>query len=115
MADKPFRRFDWLYPKSGMEEEFNEVLVEWVDFYAEHGLEAGWTAYQAVTGDDLPLVVLITPAASGSAFHMLAEEEEAVVWEAGSELWAKTMEMLRGYEAHDATFRPELSLVPDTM
>ena len=45
----------------------------------------------------------------------MAEEEEAVVWEAGAELWAKTMEMLRGYESDDANFRPELSLVPDTM
>lgn len=115
LPDKPFRRFDWMFPKAGMEDEFNEVLKEWVAFYAEHGLEAGWTAYQAVTGEDLPLVVLITPAASASVFHALAEEEEAVVWEVGSELWTKTMEMLRGYESDDASFRPELSLVPDTM
>lgn len=115
MAEKPFRRFDRLYPKSGMEDEFNDVLKEWVAFYSEHGLEAGWTAYQAVSGDDLPLVVLITPAASASAFHLLGEKEEAVMAEAGMELWAKTMEMLRGYEANDATFRPELSMIPEEM
>ena len=115
LPDKPFRRFDLLYPKTGMEDEFNDVLKEWVSFYAEHGLEAGWTAYQAVSGDNLPLVVLITPAASARVFHELAEQEEAIVWEAGTELWTKTMEMLRGYESDDANFRPELSLLPDEM
>ena len=113
MADKPFRRFDWLYPKVGMEEELSEMMKEWVAFYAEHGLESGWTAYQAVTGEDLPLVVLITPAESATAFHALAEKEEAVVYEAGMEMWKKSMDMLRGYEATDATFRPDLSLLPE--
>ena len=64
LPDKPFRRYDWLYPKSGMEADFNEMLTEWVALYSELGLEGGWTAYQAVTGDNLPLVVLITPATS---------------------------------------------------
>jgi hypothetical protein len=90
-------------------------MKEWVAFYAEHGLEAGWTAYQAVTGEDLPLVVLITPAESASAFHALAEQEEAVVYESGMEMWKKSMDMLRGYESTDATFRPDLSLVPEEM
>ena len=115
LPDKPFRRYDWLYPKSGMEEEFNEVMKEWVALYTVLGLEGGWTAYQAVTGDDLPLVVLITPAASASAYHLMAEQEEAAIGEAGMELMVKGLAMMRSYEGMDTHLRPELSLMPEEM
>ena len=115
MADKPVRHYDWLYPKPGMESDVNEVLKEWVALYEEHGIDSGWTAYQAVTGEDLPLVVLITPATSASAYYMMSEEVDEVLGEAGQALMMKSMGMLRKFEHNEQVFRPELSLVPDTM
>ena len=115
MADKPVRHYDWLYPKPGMESDVNEVLKEWVALYEEHGIDSGWTAYQAVTGEDLPLVVLITPATSASAYYMMSEEVDEVLGEAGQALMMKSMGMLRKFEHNEAMFRPELSLLPDEM
>jgi len=115
MADKPVRHYDWLYPKSGMESELTEVLKEWVALYEEHGIASGWTAYQAVSGEDLPLVVLITPAESAGAYYMMSDEVDGILGEAGQALMMKSMGMLRKFEHNEAMFRPELSLVPDTM
>ena len=115
MADKPVRHYDWLYPKPGMESEVTEVLKEWVALYQEHGIDSGWTAYQAVSGEDLPLVVLITPATSAGAYYMMSDEVDGILGEAGQALMMKTMGMLRKFEHNEAVFRPELSLVPDTM
>ena len=115
LADKPARHFDYIYPKAGMEDEVNEVLEEWVALYAEHGIDSGWTAYQAVSGDDLPLVVLITPSTSAGAYYAMSDEVDQILGEAGQELMMKSMEMMRKFEHKDAMFRPELSLMPDEM
>ncbi len=113
--DMPVRHYDWLYPKPGMEDEFGEVLKEWAALYAEYGIDSGWTAYQAVTGEDLPLVVLITPAESAGAYYMMSDEVDEILGEAGQELMMKSMGMMRKFEHNDAMFRPELSLLPDEM
>ena len=115
MADKPARHFDWLYPESGTQDEFNELLKEWVALYAEHGIESGWTAYQAVTGEDLPMVVLITPATSAGAYYMMSDEVDERLGEAGQELMVKSLAMMRNFEHNDAMFRPDLSVMPDEM
>ncbi len=115
LPDKPARHYDWLYPKPGMESEFNEVLKEWAAMYAEHGIDSGWTAYQAVTGEDLPLVVLITPAESAGAYYMMSEKVDEMLGEAGQELMMRSMSMLRKFEHNEQMYRPDLSLVPDEM
>ncbi len=113
LADKPVRHFDWLYPKPGMETEFNEVMMEWVALYEEMGIESGWTAYQAVSGDDLPLIVLITPATSASAYYLMSEEIDASMGEKGQDLMMRSMALMRKFEHEEAQFRPDLSVMPE--
>lgn len=115
MDSKLLRHYDWLYPKYGMEEEFNELMKEWVALYEENGLETGWTAYQAVSGDNLPMVVLITPAESAGAYYTMSEEIDEMLGEAGEEMMMKSLAMMRNFEHNEAWFRPELSIVPDEM
>lgn len=115
MADRPARHFDYLYPTSGMEDEFNEVLKEWVALYEQNGLDAGWTAYQAVSGDNLPMVVLITPSETTGAYYMMSEDVDERLGEAGEQLMVKSLAIMRDFEHTDAQFRPELSLMPDDM
>lgn len=112
MDEMPVRHYDWLYPKPGMDEEFVAAMKEWVAMYEEHGTETGWLAYQAVTGDDLPLYVLITPAASMADYHVTGQKVQEMLGEAGEKLMWKSMALLRDYEATEAQFRPELSLLP---
>ena len=115
LADKPVRHYDWLYPKAGMEDEMNEVLKEWVALYAEHGIESGWSAYQAVSGDDLPMVVLITPAESAGAYYMMSDAVDEELGQAGQDLMMRSLAVLRNFEHNEADYRPELSLVPGDM
>ncbi|NNK47798.1 MAG: hypothetical protein HKP01_02895 [Gemmatimonadetes bacterium] len=115
MADKPARHYDWIYPKSGMEDELAEVMKEWVALYAEHGIDNGWTAYQAVSGDNLPMVVLITPTTTAAAYYAMSEEVDQILGEAGQEMMMKSMAMMRKFEHNDWMYRPELSLVPEEM
>jgi hypothetical protein len=112
---KPVRHYDYLYPIPGMEDEFNEVMTEWVALYQAQGIESGWTAYQAVSGTDLPMVVLITPAESAGAYYMMSDAVDEMLGEAGQELMMKSLALMRKFEHNEATFRPDLSLVPEGM
>ena len=113
--DMMMRHYDWLYPKPGMQDEFVEVLKEWVALYQEHDLDTGWTTFQAVSGDELPLFVLSTPAENLAEFAAMGDAIDELLGEAGEELMQKSMAMLRKYEHNNAWLRPELSLMPDEM
>ena len=113
MGDLPMRHADWLYPVAGMEDEFEDVLKEWVELYGENNIESGWIANQAVSGDDLPAFVLITPAESVADYAATGDAIDELLGETGQELMQKSMAMLRKFEHNDSWFRPELSLMPE--
>ncbi len=112
MGDMMVRHYDWLYPAPGMEQEFEAAMKEWVAKYAEMNAESGWLAYQAVTGDDLPLYVLLTPASSAAEYYAMSEKMDEMMGEAGQKLMQKSMSLMRDFEHNEAFMRPELSLLP---
>jgi len=111
--DTMMRHRDLLYPKPGMEDEFVEVMKEWVALYEEHNLDMGWRAAQAVSGDELPLFVLVTPAKNMAEYAATGDAIDELLGETGAELMQKSMAMLRKFEHNNAWFRPELSLMPE--
>lgn len=115
MPERPVRHMDWLYPKSGMEEEFEAAMKEWVEMYADHGLETGWIAFQAVSGENLPMYVLMTPAETTSGYYAMSAEVDEMLGEEGQMLMQKSMALMRDFEHNEGFARPELSLLPDEM
>ena len=113
-ADMPMRHFDWLYVQPGKESEFEAIMKEWVELYEEHGIETGWIANQAVTGDGLPMFVLITPAEGMAAWATENEAVDAELGEADDELVQRTLALMRAYKPTNSTFRPELSVLPES-
>ena len=111
--DMPMRHFDWLYVEPGKESEFEAIMKAWVDLYEEHGIETGWVAQQAVTGNDLPMYVLITPAAGMAAWATENEAIDAALGDADDELIQRSLALMRAYKPTNATFRPELSVMPE--
>lgn len=112
MPEMPVRHFDWLYPTPGMEEEFEAKMKEWVAVYTEQGIEPGWLAYQAVTGDNLPMYVLLTPAKTASEYYSMSEKIDEMLGEAGQKLMMESMAVMRDFEHNEAYFRPDLSMLP---
>ena len=113
-AEMPMRHFDWLYVEPGKESEFEAIMKEWVGLYEEHGIETGWLANQAVTGDDLPMFVLITPADGMAAWATENEAVDAMLGEADDELIQRSLALMRAYKPTNAMFRPELSVLPES-
>lgn len=112
-ATMPMRHYDWLYVEPGKESDFEAILKEWVDLYTEHGIETGWLAFQAVTGDDLPMFVLINPADGMAAWATESEAVDAQLGDADDELVQRSLALMRAYKPTNSTFRPELSVLPE--
>jgi hypothetical protein len=89
-------------------------MKEWVDLYQEHGIESGWVANQAVTGNDLPMWVLLTPADGMAAWATENEAIDAALGDANDELLQRTLSLMRAYKPSNSTFRPELSVLPES-
>lgn len=113
-ADMAMRHFDWLYVQPGKESEFEALMKEWVELYEEHGIETGWVAHQAVTGNDLPMFVLITPADGMAAWATESEAVDALLGDSDDDLLQRTLALMRAYKPTNATFRPELSVLPES-
>jgi len=112
-GEMSFRHFDWLYVEPGSEAEFAAILKEWVELYEEYGIESGWSANQAVTGDNLPMWVLITPADGMAAWANENDAIDAVLGDADDDLLQRSLALMRAYNPSNATFRPELSVLPE--
>lgn len=113
-ADMPMRHFDWLYVAPGKESEFEALMKEWVELYEEYGIETGWVTQQAVTGDNLPMYLLVTPADGMAAWATESEAVDAVLGDADDDLLQRTLALMRAYKPSNTTFRPELSVLPES-
>ncbi len=112
--EMPMRHFDWLYVEPGKESEFEAVMKEWVDLYKEHGIETGWVTQQAVTGDNLPMYLLVTPADGMAAWAIENEAVDAVLGDTDDDLLQRSLALMRAYKPTNTTFRPELSVLPES-
>jgi hypothetical protein len=107
------RHYDWVYPVPGKEMETEAVMKEWVELYATNGVTSGFYVYQAVTGDDLPMYVVSTHAASQADYFADGDQLDEMLGEADDALWMKTRSLLRDFEHNNAWLRPDLSLVQE--
>ncbi|MFQ5747812.1 MAG: hypothetical protein ACE5HF_11435 [Gemmatimonadota bacterium] len=111
--ESKIRHYDWIYAFPGKEAAMEEIFHAWIDLYQSNGVDSGWTVYQAVSGDDLPMYVVSTPAASVADYFANGDRIDEALGDADDALWMKTLAVTRSFHHNNANFRPELSLVPD--
>jgi len=109
------RHYDWISAIPGQEMDMEAIFREWVELYTSNGVTSGWTVFQAVTGDDLPMYVVSSPAASVADYYAEGDRLDEALGDADDELWMKTLAVTRDFSHNDATLRPELSMLPDQM
>lgn len=109
------RHYDYIYPIPGKEQEVEALFREWVQLYQSGNADSGWMVYQAFTGDDLPLYVIGTVAMNRGDYEADGDRLNEMFGDVDDALMQKTWALLRNFEHKDAWFRPELSLVPESM
>ncbi len=76
------------------------------------GLSTRFRVYQALSGDDLPLYVVVEGGRSEVDYHQNAESIRAALGEDGFKLIQKALGVIRRVETMTAVPRPDLSYPP---
>ncbi len=105
-----FRWQAWWYVRPGMEDDLEEVSRKYVALAADKGSDTGWRVYQAITGDDLPLYLVVSTASDIADYHANDARVRALLGEAAQKLFAEARACTRRLEHSWAMVRPDLSM-----
>jgi hypothetical protein len=109
------RHYDWIYVTPGKDSDLEGIFREWVELYKANDVDSGWTTFQAVTGNDLPLYVISTPAASRADYETNGDQLDELLGEAQEDLMNRGWVLMRDFKHNDAWMRPDMSVVPEGM
>jgi len=97
----------------GREEEFKDVLKQWVGLYEDKNIPTGWSTFALEMGAEMPLYFWTESGKSAAEYFI---ESEKAVKKLGEEkikeMGEKTQACLRKYESKTGRLRPDLSVMP---
>lgn len=107
-----FIQFLFYYGVPGKEQDLEAVSREYAELFRKKGLSTRFRVYQAVSGSDLPLYVVVEGARSEADYYENAEKTRTALGEEGMKLLQKAILPIRRVESMSAIPRPDLSYPP---
>ena len=107
--------YGFYYVIPGKEKEFEALAGEFVELYKSNNIDSGWVIFQAITGSDLPALVVAHAAKSSADYYSNRERVREVVGEEAKKLGEKVGALVRKMEFQEGMPRPDLSYPEPTM
>ncbi len=107
--DEPYRHYTFWYGVQGRETEVEQLAKDFAALWAAHDLDDPWMVSQAMTGENLPVWLVISSAASQAEYEA---RDAATVAALGDELvvlQTRALKLNRKINEASAMHRPELS------
>jgi hypothetical protein len=101
--------YGFYYAIPGKEKEFEAIATEFAELYKKNGIDTGWNIYQAITGSDLPMMVVAQGAKSEVDYYTNRARIKEVLGEEAKKIGEKVGATVRKMEHKDGYLRPELS------
>ena len=108
-SDEPYRHYTFWYGVQGRDAEVEQLAKDFAALWAEHDLADPWLVGQAMTGDDLPLWLVISSAATQAEYEARSAATEAALGDALMAINARALKLNRKINEASAMHRPELS------
>lgn len=108
-GEATFISYHFYYAIPGKEREIEKVAQEFAKLYERKGLNDGWSVYQCITGDDLPLYVVAHPSSSQDAYYARKAEIAKAMGDDAQKLEKRAMSATRRLEQKVGWIRPDLS------
>lgn len=86
-----------------------QVAKDYAALFRSKNIPDPFTIYMAMSGSDLPLLIVAVPGKSAADFYAEDERVNAMLGADVRPLQARAMASTRKYEVKDGTYRPELS------
>jgi hypothetical protein len=107
-----FAEYGFHYLVPGMEEEAATIAGEYADLYRKKGISESFRVFQAVTGENLPLLVVATYGKDEADWIASGAEVNEALGEEGLMLQQRAMRVIRTYESKKRRLREDLSYRP---
>ncbi len=113
--DEPYTHYTFWYGVQGREAEVEQLAKDFAALWAQHDLDDPWMVAQAMTGEDLPVWLVISTAATQAEYEARQAATEATLGDALVAMNARALKLNRKINEASAMHRPELSYWKDTM
>ena len=110
--EERYVRMDYLYVLPGREPDAMAVAQEKVELYRKKGVTDGFRLFIVQVGPEMPLLIEMTPARDAADSEERDKVNEDLLGAEGKALDQRGFALLRRFEAHGATIRPDLSVEP---
>lgn len=107
--DVKYVQYGFYYVMPGKKKVMEEVAKQFAELYKANNVETGWSIYESLTGNDLPLFVVAHPARSQAEFYQQREALRAAFGDDSKKLSEKVMQAVRRVELKDGWTRGDLS------
>ena len=107
-----FLHLDRYYLRPGTEAQAEATAKEWVKLYRRKYVSDGFRVSVAVTGADLPIFTVGTPAKNALDYQTQAQKIQALLGEESQALMERSLSIVRRLDPLDITLRPDLSYEP---
>lgn len=107
--DVSYVHYLFLYVLPGKTKVVEDAAKEFVALYKAKGAKYGWSVYESISGDDLPVFVIAHPAKSQNEFYRQREELQKLIGDEADPIKAKVRQALRRMEDKDGWIRPDLA------
>lgn len=109
-----YMRYRLLFPIDGYQDRAAELLRARSQLFTRRAIPFGYRAYRAVSGDGLPLFVLVDGAEGAAAYHQQHEAIAQALGDDGLRIDAMLRTVLRRVETRGGRHRSDLSVPGDT-
>lgn len=107
-----YTNVDYYYLLPGREMEVDALAKEFAALWKAKGIQTPWTLYKAVTGDDLPMILVRTDAKDAADYYTQDAKDVAMAGAEGQALFQKAFAISRRVEHRSGMVRRDLSLAP---
>ena len=107
-----FAEYGFHYLLPGMEEEAATIAGEYADLYRKKNLSESFRVFQALTGENLPLLVVATYGEDEADWTAAGAKVNEALGEEGLVLQQRAMQVIRNYESKQRRLREDLSYLP---
>ena len=107
-----FMHLDRYYLRPGTEPQAEATAKAWVKLYRRKYVADGFRVSAAVTGSDLPIFTVATPAKDALDYQTQARKIQGLLGEEAQALMERSLSIIRRLEPLDITLRPDLSYQP---
>jgi hypothetical protein len=111
-GEAAFAEYGFHYLVPGMEQEAATIAGEYAELYRNNGLSEPFVVFQAVTGENLPLLVVATYGKDEADWIASGAKVNEALGEEGLMLQQRAMRVIRTYESKKRQLREDLSYQP---